>query len=51
MKYIVKFFVITFFVFYFTHTFAEEKIVFINMDFLLNESKTDERLYYVVISN
>ena len=39
MKYIVKFFVITFFVFYFTHTFAEEKIVFINMDLLLNESK------------
>ena len=39
MKYIVKFFVITFFVFYFNHTFAEEKVVFINMDLLLNESK------------
>ena len=39
MKYIVKFFVIVFFVFNFTYTFAEEKIVFINMDYLLNESK------------
>ena len=39
MKYIVKFFVIVFFVFHFTYTFAEEKIVFINMDYLLNESK------------
>ena len=28
MKYIVKFFVITFFVFHFSHTFAEDKIVF-----------------------
>ena len=40
MKYIVKFFVITFFVFHFTHTFAEGKIVFINMDYILNQSKS-----------
>ena len=39
MKYIVRFFVIVFFVFNFTYTLAEEKIVFINMDYLLNESK------------
>ena len=39
MKYIVRFFVIVFFVFNFTYTLAEEKIVFINMDLLLNESK------------
>ena len=39
MKYIVKFFVITFFVFHFTHTSAEGKIVFINMDYILNESR------------
>jgi|TARA_B100001971_G_scaffold194742_1_gene201011 outer membrane protein len=40
MKYIVKFFVITFFIFHFTHTFAEGKIVFINMDYILNQSKS-----------
>ena len=39
MKYIVKFFVIIFFVFHFTYACAVEKIVFINMDYLLNESK------------
>ena len=40
MKYIVKFFVIVFFVFNFTYTLAEEKIVFINMDYILNQSKS-----------
>jgi len=39
MKYIVKFFVITFLLFGFKHSHAEERIVFINMDRILNESK------------
>jgi len=39
MKYLVKFFVVTFFLLVCTHSFAEQKIVFLDMKFVLNESK------------
>ena len=38
MKYLVKFFVITFFLLISTHTFAEERIVVLDMTYVLNES-------------
>ena len=38
MKYLVKFFVITFFVLICTHTFAEQKIVILDLTHVLNES-------------
>ena len=44
MKYIVKIFVITFLVFQFSYTLAEEKIVFINMDHILNQSKAGKSI-------
>ena len=39
MKYLVKFFVVTFFLLVCTHTFAEEKIVVLDLTFVLNQSK------------
>tara|TARA_Y100000590_G_scaffold54956_1_gene57471 strand:- start:4109 stop:4633 length:525 start_codon:yes stop_codon:yes gene_type:complete len=39
MKYIVKFFVVTFFLLISTHTFAEQKIVVLDLSYVLNESK------------
>ena len=39
MKYFVKFFVVTFFVLLCTHTFAEQKIVVLDMKYVLNNSK------------
>ena len=39
MKYFVKFFVVTFFLFICTHTFAEEKVVVLDLKFVLNNSK------------
>ena len=39
MKYLVKFFVVTFFLLVCTYTFAEQKIVVLDMKFVLNESK------------
>ena len=39
MKYFVKFFVVTFFLLICTHTFAEQKIVVLNLTYVLNESK------------
>ena len=39
MKYFVKFFVVTFFLLVCTHTFAEQKIVVLDMKFVLNSSK------------
>ena len=39
MKYFVKFFVVTFFVLICTHTNAEQKIVVLDLKFVLNESK------------
>ena len=39
MKYLVKFFVITFFFIVSTHAFAEQKIVVLDMKYVLNESK------------
>tara|TARA_Y100000817_G_scaffold216067_1_gene169956 strand:+ start:315 stop:839 length:525 start_codon:yes stop_codon:yes gene_type:complete len=39
MKYIVKFFVVTFFLLVSTHTFAEQKIVVLDLSYVLNESK------------
>ena len=39
MKYFVKFFVVTFFVLLCTHTFAEQKIVVLDMKSVLNNSK------------
>ena len=38
MKYLVKFFVVTFFLLICTHTFAEQKIVVLDMTYVLNES-------------
>ena len=39
MKYLVKFFVVTFFAFVCTHSFAEQKIVVLDMKYVLNNSK------------
>ncbi len=39
MKYLVKFFVVTFFIFISTHTFAEQTIVVLDMKYVLNNSK------------
>ena len=39
MKYLVKFFVVTFFLLVSTHTFAEQKIVILDMSYVLNNSK------------
>ena len=39
MKYFVKFIVVTFFLLISTHTFAEEKIVLLDLKFVLNNSK------------
>ena len=39
MKYLVRFFVVTFFLLVCTHSFAEQKIVMLDMTFVLNESK------------
>ena len=39
MKYLVKFIVVTFFLLVCTHTFAEEKIVVLDLTFVLNNSK------------
>ena len=39
MKYLVKFFVVTFFLLTCTYTFAEQKIVVLDLKFVLNESK------------
>ena len=39
MKYLVKFFVVTFFLFISTHTFADQKIVVLDMKYVLNNSK------------
>ena len=39
MKYLVKLFVVTFFLFVSTHVFAEQKIVVMDMKFILNQSK------------
>tara|TARA_Y100001970_G_scaffold187352_1_gene227959 strand:- start:1539 stop:2063 length:525 start_codon:yes stop_codon:yes gene_type:complete len=39
MKYLVKFVVVTFFVLVCTTSFAEQKIVFVDMTFVLNNSK------------
>ena len=39
MKYLVKFFVVTFFFIISTHTFAEQKVVVLDMKYVLNNSK------------
>ena len=39
MKYFVKFFVVTFFLLICTHTFAEQKIVALDLSYVLNNSK------------
>ena len=39
MKYLVKFFVVTFFFFISTHTFAEQKIVVLDMKYVINKTK------------
>ena len=38
MKYLVKFFVVTFFLLICTHTFAEQKIVVLDVTYVLNQS-------------
>ena len=39
MKYLVKFFVVTFLLFVCTHVFAEQKVAYLDMKFILNNSK------------
>ena len=39
MKYFVKFFVVTFVLLVCTHTFAEQKVAYLDMKFILNNSK------------
>ena len=39
MKYLVKIFVVTFFILISTYAFAEQKIVYIDMKYVLNNSK------------
>ena len=38
MKYLVKFIVVTFFLLICTHTFAEQKIVVLDLTYVLNQS-------------
>ena len=38
MKYLVKLFVVTFFLLICTHTFAEQKIVVLDLTYVLNQS-------------
>ena len=42
MKYFVKFIVVTFFLLICTHTFAEQKIVVLDLTYVLNKSKAGE---------
>ena len=42
MKYFVKFFVITFCIIVSTHAFAEQKIVMVDMTYVLNQSKAGQ---------
>ena len=44
MKYFVKFIVVTFFLLICTHTFAEQKIVVLDLKFVLNKVK-QERMH------
>ena len=39
MKYLVKFFVVTFFLFFCSYSFAEQKIVVLDLKYVLNQSK------------
>ena len=39
MKYFVKFFVVTFFLLICTHKFAEQKVVVLDLTYVLNNSK------------
>jgi len=39
MKYLVKLFVVTFFIFVSTYSYAEQKIVVLDMNYILNQSK------------
>ena len=39
MKYLVKIFVVTFFVLICTHSFAEQKVVVLDLKYVLNNSK------------
>ena len=39
MKYLVKLFVVTFFIIFSTQAFAEQKIVVLDMKYVLNNSK------------
>ena len=39
MKYLVKFFVVTFLLLIYTHASAEQKIAYLDMKFILNNSK------------
>ena len=39
MKYLVKFFVVTLLILISTHAFAEQKIMFMDLKFILNNSK------------
>ena len=38
MKYLVKFFVVTFLLLIYTHTLAEQKVAYLDMKFILNKS-------------
>ena len=39
MKYLVKFFVVTFLLLIYTHVSAEQKVAYLDMKFVLNNSK------------
>ena len=45
MKYLVKFFVVTVFIIFSTHAFAEQKIVVLDMKYVLNESKAGKKYF------
>ena len=49
MKYLVKIFVITFLIFGFKHAYADNHIVYVDMDKILNESKDEGGVYYIEI--
>ena len=42
MKYFVKIFVVTFLLLFCTHTFTEQKVAYLDMTFILNNSKAGE---------
>ena len=51
MKYLVKFFVVTFFMLICTYSLAEQKVVYIDLKFVLNNEESNFALSNIVIGS